>query len=807
VPALSAGAKYKTSGMFTDAGGGQHPWSVNDGHTLIWDSNPYIPVGAVLTSQYLKPGAGEDAYQADVTNLQTLKAKGITDVVVKSGAPITSSDPAALQKIVDYLDSNGFAYGIELDDGPKGALQGYVISPNSYRLEGPSEESTIVCKWPDVDSAVYVIVNRFDLQIKANGGAVVKDGKVSIYLPSPLKSSDILLVYPHKSISREGMADLWGGFGEYRDRVLTFFKGVKFGGGMRFFLEPFTSTMDFSGEMANFLPDSSGFRLGFEAYLTRRYRQEGGLNSAWGLNENLDSIERAARLIPLWTSGRGVPYAYDKASAELFSVNPSIAPRVWQDIVDYRDVSTQEFMNSIADVLRKQVANVPVIFTSSRYSRIFANPFGIGGFDGLAADAGGTGEAPSDRVAGPVYSLAEESSKSTWFIVSGKGSEAGGTPFMSEAAMSGTMDSFREVGCKGFYVDNLFANPEQIGWLSAFKSKIAKSWTDYKPEVVNYPIEPATGAYTRRIAPGTWWLPTLRKGETTYIGDGFYAYAIMGEGKTYIWSDLGKRTVTLHTGGATNIGIDYPAGSKLDIKKGGLFTLNLDDTPTVLHGMIFNQVFPRESAQVEIDRLAQLVPVADKAGIDVKKSRSALDSARNVFAKGQAYIAYGIARDGLMELVNAMGPDLWIEGEKAPASNFGSVISAPGASGSLALVLDTEEDAPLSPYAATYTFESASSSSYEIWLAASPPADGSPISYSIDDTGWTAVSAVDGKVDSYAPGLAWYKIGTTNLVSGNHSLHLRVDGKRQQDGRYYFAIDAIVLSPRGFKPNGVVKPY
>lgn len=807
IPALCLGVKYKTSGTFIDSAGSSHPWSISDSHTLIWDSNPYIPVGAVLVSSYLSPGAGDDAYKADIARLDMLKSKGITDIVLKSSSPITASDPSALQKMIDYLESSGFYYGLELNDGPKAPLAGYVISPNRYRLEGPSDQSIITATWPDTDSAVYVIVSKFDGSIKSNGGAVVKDGKVTIYLPSALKSSEVLIVYPHKSISRDGMADLWGGYSEYRDRVIAYFKGIKFGGGMRFFLEPFTSKMDFTDEMVGFLPDSSGFRLGFEAFLTKRYLHEGGLNSSWGLNENLDSIERASRLIPLWIAGRGVSYAYDKANAHLFSVNPSIAQRMWQDIIDYRDISAQEYMNSIADVLHKQVANVPVIFKSANYSRIFSNPFGMGGFDGLAAVVTGTGEAPSDRVVGPVYALAEESSKSAWFIASGAQASAfEKSVYSSKSAMTGTLDSLREVGCKGFFVDNLFADHSQIDWLSSFKSTINNKWTDFKPETICYPIDPPTGAYSRRIAPGTWWLPTLRKGETSYIGDGLYAYTILGEGKTYLWSDTGRHTVTLQSGAGT-VSVDYPHGIKLDAKKSSTFTIDISDTPVVLSGLVFNQVFPRETADIEINRLAQIIPVADTAGIDVRNARNSLDSAKRVLAKGQAYTSYGIANDALMKIVNAMGPDLWFEGEKSAASNFGSVISAPGASGALAAVLDTVDDPPLSPYAITYKFNSSANSSYEIWLAASPLSECSPISYNLDESGWMPVSAVDGKLDAYASGLAWYKIGTANLMPGSHTLNFRIDGKRALDGRYYFAIDALVLSPNGFKPNGVVKPY
>ena len=802
----SAAVKYKTSGTFADSSGSQHAWSINDAHTLLWDAAPYIPVGGVFVARSLSSGAAADAYDADIKDLQAFKATGITDVVLKGSGPITSGDPAALQKLNDNLEANGFTYGIELDDAPKDPLPGYVISPNRYRLEGPTDDSTIKCNWPGVDSAMYVVVSTYDNQIKANGGALVRDGNVTINLASPLKAGEVLIVYPHKTLQGDGNADLWGGYPEYRDRVLAYFKGIKFGKGLRFFLEPFTCKMDFSGEMVGFLPDSAGFRLGFEAFLTQKYKHQGGVNAAWGLNENLDSIERAARLMPMWTSGRGVPYAYDKASAHMFPVNPTSCGAVWQDIIDYRDTSTQQYMNTIADTLRKQVANVPVIFRSGSYSRIFANPYGMGGFDGLSAKAYGTGEAPVDRVAGSVYALAEESGKTAWFLVAGtQASSDSKSAYASESSMAGTLDSFREVGSKGFFVDNL--TPEQAKWLAAFKGKIGKNWTDFKPEVVFYPTDPATGGYVKRIARDTWWLPTLRKGNINYIGDGLYSYTILGEGKAYVWSGAGSKTVTMSVGAAGVPSVDYPAGVNLSGKKGGTFTLKIEESPTVIRGMPFTEVFPRETAQTEIDRLAKLIPNADKEGIDVKKARGTLDSAQSVFKNGQPYIAYGIAQDGIRELLSVMGPDLWLEGERSPASNFGSVTAAPGASGALALVLDTEQDAPLNPYSATYTFESTANSSHEIWMAGSPASDASPASYNVDGGPWTPISATDGKVASYGPGLGWYKLGVANLIPGSHTITIRVDGKRAADNRYYFAVDAIVLSPRGFVPNGIVKPY
>ncbi len=806
--ASCAAVKYKTSGTYVDGAGGQHPWSINDSHTLIWDSQPYVPVGVSFTASSISQGAPADSYQADTATLDAIKAKGITDIVLKGSGPITSCDPAALQRIIDYLDANGFRYGIEMDDGPRDALRGYLISPNRYRLEGPSEQSTIDCNWPNVDSAIYVVVNTFDNSIKTTGGAVVRDGKVTISLAEPLTSSQVLIVYPRKAYANAaegGISDIWSGFGEYRDRVLDFFKKVKPGPGMRFFLEPFTSKMDFSGEMAGLVPDSKGFRLGLEAYLTKRYTHEGSLNAGWGLNDNLNSIEEATRLMPLWSMGRGVSYVYDRASAKLTSVDPAVT-RMWRDIIDYRDTSAQEYMNTISDTLRKQVANVPVIFKGAKYHRIYANPYGMGGFDGVQALAYGTGESPLTEVAGPMYALAEECGKSTWFIAAGgAGRKAGGYP--GENAMASSLDSLREIGCKGFFVDGISNDATQIEWLAKFGAKIKpESLSDFKPMVIDYPIAPSTGAGVKRLARDTWWLPTLKMGSTSYIGDGLFAYAIAGEDKVCMWSGIGPKTVTLKAPPAGYPSVVFPTGADLTKRKGNLFTLTLTDTPTVLRGMDIALVFPNETAEMEIDKLQAAILEADKAGLGVKKARDSVDRAKNVLKNGQSLTAYGIAQQSLQELLTALGSDVWLEGEQSPANNFDGTYPMQGASGSQALLLDNDEDAPLTAYSAAFIFDGSSNSSYEIWLAGTPPSESSPVSYSVEGSAWTPVAAAE-KAQEYAPGLSWYKIGTVNLAPGKHSLKFRVDGRRSQDNRYYFAIDAIVLSPRGFKPDGVMKPF
>lgn len=822
-PVDAAAVKFRTTGSYTDGAGTQHRWSINDAHALIWDNQPYVPVGAVLRAQSLAPTPTDEAFKADTAALDTLKGKGITDIVLRSSAPFTSCDPAALQKLIDYLHQNGFTYGIEIGDGPTEPLVGYVVAPNKYRQEGPSAESVFAWNWPDVDSAICVVVNRLTVDVESTGGAAVKNGRVTVALPEPLTSNQVLTVYPRKTVrSADGqvIGDVWSGFGEYRDRLLDFFKKVKFGPGLRFFLEPFTCKVDPVGDEANLVPDSAKFRLGFEAYLTRKYVHEGSVNAAWALNDTLDSIQTAARLVPLWGSGRGISYAYDRAGGQRYPVDTS-ASSIWRDINDYRDTSAQEYMNTIADTLKKQVANVPVVFKGSRYHRIYSNPYGIGGFDGLGAQAFGLGEGLATQSAGPIYALAEGSGKSTWFITTTRPfdklrtePQSGG--YANETAMSGALDVLREVGCKGFFIDDPLVGPGseipaqqgQIDWLKAFKDRLAKTKiADAKPMVIEYPNSPVVGGYVKRLAPETWWLPTLRSGKVSYIGDGLGAYSIAGEDRTYLWSGVGPKTLTFKAGPTGLPTVEFPANASIDKRKGGTFALTLKDVPTVLRGIDVSLAFPYETAQAEVSTLASMIPEADKAGANVQRARDGLDRAKRVLAKGQPLIAYGIAQTAIHEIAAVRGGEVWIEGESSPAHSYSGPVAMPGASGNLALVVDTAEDAPMSPYTAYYAFEAPINSSYELWIAGSAPTESSAASYNVDDAGWTTVAAEAGTIQDYAPGLAWHKIGGANLTPGRHTIKVQVDSRRSQDNRYYFALDVIVFSPRSFKPNGVTKPF
>lgn len=828
VPSL----KMISRGEFKDRDGLSHTWTVNGASTLIWDGEPYMPIGVVFYSKYLS-ATSEENWQADIRVLELAKSKGITSLILKAVMPASWTDAQAWQKLIDYLDAQGFTYGLDLSDGPKTPLSGFVVDPLRYRIPNITKDTYVDVEIPDAVGCIWVLSRASDGRVISSGAATAEDGRLRIDIKASPGESAVLIVYPQVELSgddREGISDLWSGFDEFRDRLIGFASQIKFGKGLRFVLDPISSKADLSGELDWLVPDSPEFRLGFEAYLIRKYKNIGSVNSAWALKtENIQTFDQASRLIPLWRGAKGIPMLLDRARAKRLPVEASTS-RVWDDIQDYRNSSAQKYLNAAADIVKRSIADVPVIYRASRYHPVFTNRSSRGGFDGLAVEVLGHGERVVTEYAGQIYPLVGESSRTLWFValptqdVTGKDNQLG---YPSREMMMADFDLLSEIGVKGVFVNGLQVLPEgtrkryslasvpdQIDWLKETRERFfAENRSDWVPSVIWYPTNPVVGGMVKRLDRGTWWLPSSAAGEKLFFGDTVGAYRIAGMSGLCLWSRAGESVVTFPVEKGDAPTVKFPSSapelvitkaSRTSSMKKDRVEVRLTESPIVITGISQGGLFPVETAEAEAARLEALIKKAKAAGVQVVLSEDAMKSCRDYMKNGRTSIAYDKAHTFVLQLRESLGDYVWVEGESA-LSTFDSIISYPFASEGAYLWVDNKNRPPIVPYTAYYSFDTTKSGEHEVWIAIFVSDAGvSPFSFSIDDEQWQRAVTTE-SANVYGYGFAWYKIGVVVLSKGSHTLQIRLD-EPAPDGNYRLGIDSIVLSPGSFKPSGVIKP-
>jgi len=366
--------KAVSTGTFQDAKGGLHPWSITESHSLDWDKAPYLPVGGAWTPQSWADAATDADWAADKAALDAMETHGVHDLYLYAGERgLTHVPPASVQRVLDYLDASGFRYGIEIADFPKDPLIGYVVKPSVYRDPAPpTSGSSRFTHIPGLASAFYMLISPRDLEVEEHGLAQVSGADTAVVSVKNASSDDVLLLYPERLFfagsPESHLPDLWQGYDEYRDRLLGFFRKIKLGPGFRFFLDPLVDKIGFRGEVQNLVPTTDGYRLEFQAWLDKKYGHTiDDLNNGWGIRDrDLPDFATAARCLPLWFQARGIPAVYDPVKQVSYPVlhdnRIGIGGHLWQDLTDFRTESTRGYMNAIADVLKKGVADVPVVY-------------------------------------------------------------------------------------------------------------------------------------------------------------------------------------------------------------------------------------------------------------------------------------------------------------------------------------------------------------------------------------------------------------------------------------------------------------
>ena len=724
--------------------------------------------------------------------------------------------PSAVQRVLDYLDANGFHYGLKIADFPKDPLVGYVIKPAVYRNPSPSDTGPTQFRHiPGLTDAFYLLVAPESSEIEEAGDAKVIGSDTAQVTLKTAYTNDVLLLYPQRlylpGTPESRLPDLWQGYDEYRDRLLSFFSHVKLGPGFRFFLNPITDGIGFDGEVENVIPTSDGFRLDFEAWLNKKYRHNvDDLNVGWGIKEHdLPDFSTAARCIPLWSGSKGILAVYDPTKKAHYAVLSS--GYVWSDLRQFRLESVRGYMNSLADVLKKGVADVPVVYGWGGRSALFTNTETKSGFDGLSI---------ADPSAGAyAFAQAEETPKTTWLIAAGSGAA-------SQPGLTGDWDSLKEIGTRGFFA--AAATPEEMHRLGDYGASLSLQTAELAStsRVLPYPAGiPSLQIGLRRLSDGVWWLPSYRAGASFQQGDALNLGPLLRAYKVddpagglpffVVWSPHGALSQARFPFAKDSLAsITDAAGMALKVeKKNDSWIVPLGPDPIII-SHVGTVPLPLDAADAAEKEAARLLKLAKDQGIPITVYLDRLFKIRNTIptTAQDADLRYNAFAHLVGDLTQTLQPFVWLEGENAASHTFDAPVSDSEASGGSYLAIDTDRLPPssngdgASGYRADYKFSVNATGSYALWIAASPANASSPFTYTID--GGSANPAEDAPASGnvYAGKFVWSQLGDATLVHGPHTLTITLTGPRERDRRYVLALDAFCLSRVPFHPNGTQMP-
>lgn len=862
-PAAAATQKPASAGAYTDHTGARHDWSVSPSHTLVWNGKAYLPAGVRFVPGSLAPGSGDEAWERDRVDLATLKRHGITDVLIDPGVSMAATTAGAWQRLIDHLDSEGFLYGLTFGKGVATDLTGIVVNPAAYRIGDLQDGATAGWDVPEADSGWYVIVDGRDgTQVQAEGRARVRDGHASVTAAGRISEGSVAILYPRKTLPAgpEGsLPDLWAGFDAYRDRVLNILGQVRFGPGLRFFADPLGEKIGLPNEADYLVPDSPGWRLEWEAFLARKYSSSRTLGTAWGLVDDLHApaaegntpskpggdFTKAARLVPLWSRNKGVPFLLDPSDGRRYQVSGAES-RFWTDLRECRDQSMAYYLHAMAELIKREIADAPVAYTHSLHHSMFAVRVASGGFDGLGISAHGTGSRLVQAGGDAAYSQVVDAAKNLWLVTldtSNPTGPGGSARYSSREALFRDMDWLAGVGSRGVFIgtaprtsgnpvqptdprsllrspaglrwDDLDKAPEPLQWLRDYAARLnsAGSAPAGGPRALPFPVAASGYVQSGPIGNGSvWWIPSLAPGRALDFGSSYAGYTItLPEGETIVlWSLTGPRDTQLHMPDPRRLDVRTPEGLPVEFKpnvKERIARLVVTETPILIRAQ-GQEVFPIEAVEDSINQLRALVNQALAEKLPAHDHRYMLDTAESRLKRKDPASAFGICQQALAGIVELMQPYSWCEVEHAAVQTFTEVVPVAGASAGMYLSLNATGAPPRDGYSFQVRFRVPADDTYTAWLACSPQSPAaSPFAWVVD-TGETRLSSEAKPVGGTFLGdrLGWMELGRMPLKAGDHTFTLRVTDRASATGAFAFAADVLLVTRQPFTPRGTARP-
>ncbi|MBW7927835.1 MAG: hypothetical protein H3C58_07075 [Fimbriimonadaceae bacterium] len=754
--------------------GAQAAWTVNDHNTLIWNGEPYLPVGLRI------PGSPDEVRKA--------KEAGIADVIVDLPA-----DGTGWAETILALEQGGMRYLIAVDSLAPMAT-GFIIEPQSYRVPKLASRKEFSFRFPGCDFALATTVNARDGSLSRAQRIQAEGGRLTFELQGPTLDSDLYLYGRIQSLKSP---DYWEGFDARRDEMLSTLTRVRPGAGFRGLLNPL-GRMPAMGTASNdFVPDSELLRIEFADYLRQRYRSVETAMRAWSMSSApVRDFRHLARLVPLWSSTRGPSRLWDPKDDSLYPCEPRQS-NYWNDL---KAVVAQAETKRFASLTRslQALTGAPVVQEFGGWASVYEKR--SSGLTGIGARATGTALKDFAHDAGPAVSTGMRWGSPCWMLATALAWPAKPT---EQAAVMDLVAETAAMGIRGWYFQTRDADAIRAIAQEAASRATDFSLAQWKPKPLFFPANALNPAHTARLPNGYWWLPSPADGDRLDFGSRVFGYRYREQGQSFVavWTTLG--------GGRVKLRMLDPKVAKFEtvdgfdpspkIVKGGV-EVTLSDTPLRIYGTEEVPV-PEPSFEETVQAFDALLKLNETIRVDLTEERFFFKDGLNAMDRNP-FSGYELLRNQVDKASRKVGRFVWLEAENMRTNNFSAALTDPSASQRGCLSLTSPLALDSEPFAVDVALGSVlAGQEVEVWLAARIPERCRPlVSTVVNDV---ALKIAAPPVEGYGNGFAWFRMGVTRLKPSQNRLRIQVEPTEGID----LAIDAVVLSQPGFRPSATRKPF
>lgn len=455
-------------------------WYVDQTHTLIWNGEPYIPMGGMYVSPYLLNYGSEDMWKHEMEILDRLVEKGVRHFYINSNRGVTSLPTWVLDGYYQELEKRGIQYGMQVGGNCYGD-EFYEMRAIDSRIMGEGEGAqTVIVEAAGRaqgstgsitdQSNLWVAINEETGEVLDSGvgkSEVINSSSIRHYADVKAPAGVKYKVYFNswvKTTSKGAYINPFIAHEQFMNDYKKFYGNMETYDGLRNLIDPMINEWGFHNWNEPRRLTGPGSDERFAEWLKNEYGTVEKVNEAWAMLDIIESLDVAGRLIPVYTEDTDpvqyISYCVDRVTGKSYRTNARRGT-LWDDYLKFRTWVTAEIHHEIADI-SSSLPNIDVPVMVKHISILEdhnVNHYTDRGIDGIGGEIYGSYDMATAKRTYP-YSEVELAAKTQWFILTEGNTEesspakaASDTPvcYNTEEQMHGYFNEHLAQGMKGIY--------------------------------------------------------------------------------------------------------------------------------------------------------------------------------------------------------------------------------------------------------------------------------------------------------------------------------------------------------------------